>query len=179
MKKMINLINGTLLFALITTAGYAQTQPQTQQKTQTQVQEPKALNDPTLSQRLQKDLNNRNAMTANKSVTWYDAGYGYYGTYAIDTANYMVRYDKKGNYVETLMKKEWDDQVPPSIVSAINQSPFKDQNVTSYWEVNDYGRKGYYVELDDKGKVSRIWLNEQGKISSSPETPTTKSSQIN
>jgi hypothetical protein len=163
MKKIINFISSTLLFALIVNVTYAQTQQQSQQQNP---QEPKTLTDRAMSQRISADLNNRNARVGNNPVSWYDAGYGYYGTYTIDSTKYM----KKGNYMQTLTKKEWGNQVPPSLMTAFNQSQYKDQTVDGYWEVSDFGRKGSYLELtDNSGKKSRVWVNEQGKFSTSPE----------
>jgi hypothetical protein len=170
MKKIINLFSSILMFALIANFANAQTQPQTQQPSQSD-QEPRTLTDRTMSQRMSADLSNRNAKVGNNPVSWYDAGYGYYGTYTIDSAKYMTVYDKKGNYMHTLTKKEWGGtDVPSNVTSAFNQSQYKDQTVDGYWEVNDFGKKGYYLELSDpQGKKSRVWVNDQGKFSTSPE----------
>lgn len=126
-----------------------------------------------MSDRFAKDLNSRNAMTSNQPISWFDSGNGYYyGTYTIDNQNYMTRYDAKGNYAETLTRKEWDDTVPPSVVTFLSESPYKDYTVRSYWEVSDPNKKGYYFELDNKGTPSRVWLSEQGKFSTTPSTTT-------
>lgn len=169
MKKIINLFSSILMLALIANVALAQTQPQ--QSQQQNPQEPKTLSDRTMSQRMSADLNNRNAKVGNNPVAWYDAGYGYYGTYTIDSMQYMTLYDRKGNYMQTLTKKEWgNSQIPPTVTSAFNQSEYKDQNVDGYWEVNDFGKKGYYLELsDNQGKKSRVFMNDQGKFSTSPE----------
>lgn len=167
MRKIMMNINCILLFALIMNIGFAQTQPG---QPQAQQQDPRPLSDQTMSQRLLKDLNTRNAQSANQPVSWWDSGYGYYGTYTIDDMEYMTRYDRSGNYVETLTKKEWNNSTP--IMSAYNQSQYKDQQVTGYWEVSDpSNRKGYYLELGDKGRTSRVWVNDQGKFSTTPSDP--------
>ena len=134
--------------------------------------EQKVLSDKTMSDRLIKDLNSRNALTTNQPVMWWDSGNGYYGTYSVNNQNYMTRYDAQGNYTETLMKKEWNNMVSASVVSAFNQSPYKTHQVTSYWEVSDLNRKGYYFELNDKGTASKVWMSDQGKFSSTPITAT-------
>jgi hypothetical protein len=168
MKKITYSIACTLLFALIANVGYAQTKEQTKPK------EPKLLSDQAMSDRLLKDLNTRNTMATNQPVTWYDSGNGYYyGTYAVNDQNYMVRYDAQGNYAETLTRKQWDTTtVPASVVTAFNQSPYKDYQVKSYWEVSDTDKKGYYFELDNKGTPARVWLSDQGKFSTTPVSAT-------
>jgi hypothetical protein len=182
MKKIMNFISsGILMLALIANVAFAQEQQPSQSQSQSQSQqsgqqgqqqEPKTLTDRTMSQRMSADLGNRNAKVGNNPVSWYDAGYGYYGTYTIDSTKYMTLYDRKGNYMQTLTKKEWgNSQIPSSVTTAFNQSPYKDQTVDGYWEVSDFGKKGYYMELTDKqGKKSRVWMNDQGKISNSPES---------
>ena len=148
-----------LLIASTLSVGYAQTK---------QPQEPTKLNDQATSTRLLNDLNSRNALTSTQAVSWWDAGYGYYGTYTIDSTSYMSRYDKQGNYIETLTKKEWNASVPTPVTSAFDQSPYKTYQVISYWEVTDPGRKGYYFELNNDGKQQRVWLNDKYAFSSMP-----------
>jgi hypothetical protein len=169
MKKIIFYFNCILMFALMFNVATAQTQQPTNQQPTTQ-RDPRIVTDQATSDRLLKDLNNRNAMTMNQPISWYDAGYGYYGTYMIDSTNYMTRYDRSGNFVETLEKKEWNSSVPSSVMSAFNSSPYKGQEVTSYYEVSEPARKGYYLELNDKGRTNRVWLDEQGKFSTQPPT---------
>jgi len=43
--------------------------------------------------------------------------------------------------------------------------------VTGYWEVTDPSKKGYYLELnDDQNQPTRVWVDEDGKFSTSPNT---------
>jgi len=150
---------------------YAQTTPQTQSSTQTQ--EPRALSDKNMSSRLQKDIGKRNASLGNTPVSWYDAGYGYYGTYALNDQNYMVRYDRNGNYVETLTRREWNDEIPQATRDAFTSSEYNGQRVTGYWEVTDPGRQGSYYELSGTdGKTSRVWADGTGKFSTQPAAST-------
>jgi hypothetical protein len=145
----------------------AQTQPSTQ------TGEPRTLSDKTMSTRLQQDISSRNSSLGNTPVSWFDAGYGYYGTYSMNNQNYMARYDRNGNYVETLNRKEWNDQIPGTTRNAFDQSMYKDQQVTAYWEVTDPGRKGSYYELSDAtGKKSRVWADDKGKFSTQPPAST-------
>lgn len=161
MKRMINYFSCMMLTALLTTTVFAQVKQG--------VQEPRPLTDKTMSQRLQKDLNTRNAKTGDQSIDWSDSGNGYYGTYSIDQTNYMTRYDKKGNYVETLTRKEWDENVSSSLRTSFDESPYKGNQVNSYWEVSDPNKKGYYMEMSDPtGKVSRVWADDKGKFSDTP-----------
>jgi hypothetical protein len=83
--------------------------------------------------------------------------------------NYMVRYDRQGNYVESLTRREWNDKVSPTTRTAFSNSTYKDQQVTGYWEVTDPGRKGSYFELSDKdGKRSRVWADDKGTFTPRP-----------
>lgn len=125
--------------------------------------------DSTRNQRMENDLNKRNSLTKNQAVTWKYSGYGYNGTYTSNYVQYMAQYDIDGKYVETLTKKEWNDNVPAKLRSAYDQSIYKSQKVTGYWEVTDPDAKGYYLELNsDQNKPSQVWVNEDGKFSASP-----------
>jgi len=184
MKKTINYLVCILMSTAITQAVNAQlksdekeSQKQKQQQSQKQGQqwqqgqdrEPQKLFDNKLSQRMERDLNERNSKTVNQPISWNDAGYDYYGTYTIDGVDYMARYDKDGKYIETLSRKEWDDQVPAEVRSSFEQSPYKSQKVTGYWVVTDPTRKGYYLELTGQDNhVSRVWSDGDGKFSSTP-----------
>jgi hypothetical protein len=162
MKKIIS----SVLLVACTLIGYAQTK---------EPQAPKELTDQSTTTRLAKDLNTRNAMTANQPISWWDAGYGYYGTYMLDSTTYMTRYDRQGNYIETLTKREWNNSVPVPVTSAFSQSPYKTYEVTSYWEVTDPNRKGYYFELNHDGKEQRVWMNDKHAFSTTPyKTPPSK-----
>lgn len=168
MKKTIySIVSTILLFALVGNAALAQTEPK-KDKPQTTQQEPKKLSDQAMTDRLQKDLNNRNAMTANQPIMWWDGNGYYYGTYTVSNQNYMTRYDTEGNYAETLIEKEWDATVPAAVVTSFNQSPYKDYQVTSYWEVSDPNRKGYFFVLYKDGTPARVWLSDKGKFSTTP-----------
>lgn len=161
----------TCLALVAGTTVYAQTTPQTQSATQQQNQEPRTLSDKTMSSKLQQDLGKRNSSLGNSTVNWYDAGYGYYGTYSVNNQNFMTRYDRNGNYVETLTRKEWNDQLPQATRDAFTNSSYGTQRVTGYWEVTDPGKKGSYYELSDEtGKTSRVWSDGTGKFSNQPGT---------
>lgn len=171
MKNLMNYMLCTLLVTGAFSATYAQTQPQVSPSQNSQ--EPSVINDATLSERLQKDLSTRNNTIGTAPIGWYDAGYGYYGTYNVGDVNYMSRYDREGKYVETLKRGEWNANVPSSLRSSFDQSTYKSQSVTGYWETSDPSRKGYYLELkDDKGKMSRVWADEKGTFTTQPYSPT-------
>ena len=141
---------------------YAQTTPMQQDQTN-------RLSDGTMSQRLGKDWSTRNPTMSTMPVEWYNSTDGYYGTYSNDNNQYMTRYDSKGNYIETMTKKDWNNDVPSGLRSSFDKSDYKSQEVTSYWEVSDPNKKGYYMELtDSKGKMSRAWVDENGKFSKMP-----------
>jgi len=125
----------------------------------------------TTHERIEKDLRKRNSITNDQRINWKDSGYGSLGTYSSNNEQYMARYDQDGKYVETLKKREWNSNVPAKLRSAYDQSNYKSQKVTGYWEVTDPSRKGYYLELnDDQNGPSRIWVDEDGKFSTSPNT---------
>jgi hypothetical protein len=167
MKKTISSIVCTMMLLALVSVAWAQTPAQTTSK------EPKKLSDQSMSDRLQKDLNDRNAMTANQPITWWDGNGYYYGTYTVSNQNYLTRYDMQGNYAETLIEKEWDVTVPAAVVTSFNESPYKEYIVTRYWEVSDPNRKGYMFELDKDGIPTRAWLSDTGKFSTTPYTVST------
>jgi len=173
MNKIKNVIL-TLTCATMISGAFAQTAtpPPSTGTSISAAQDPKALNDPAVSQRLSADLNSRNAQLGTNSVSWFDAGNGYYGTYTVGTNNYMTRYDRQGNYIETYTKGNWSDStVPPSLMTSYNESMYKGQPITGYWTVSDPGKSGYYLEVQGKdGKTGRIYADENGKFLSAPRT---------
>ena len=125
--------------------------------------------DTTICQRMQRDLNTRNSVTGDQQLDWRSSNYGYYGTYSTDSVEYMARYDKEGKYLETLAKKEWNNNAPAKLRSSYDQSSYKLQKVTGYWEVTNPDRKGYYLELSDgENQSSEVWANEDGEFSETP-----------
>jgi hypothetical protein len=168
MKKIINYV--ICIVAASGLSHMAGAQELTSNAKQPILNEPLPI-DSTRNQRMEKDLNKRNPLTDNQPVTWKESVYGYTGTYSSDNVQYMARYDKDGKYVETLTKKEWNDNAPAKLRSSYDQSYYKSQKVTGYWVVTDPSRKGYYLELkDDQNKTSRVWVNEDGEFSNSPNT---------
>jgi len=108
-------------------------------------------------------------MMGSKQLDWKSSNYGYYGTYFKDSVEYMALYDKDGKYEETLTKKQWNDNAPAKLRSSYDQSSYKLQKITGYWEVADPDRKGYYLELSDgENQSSEIWANEDGNFSETP-----------
>lgn len=161
MKKILNIFSCLLVSALLVTNAYAQT-PQNQTS-------PRPLSDRTMSDMLQKDLSNRNTNLSNQQFSWFESNDGFYTNYSHDNADYMSRYDKQGNYVESMRKSNWDHQVPAYLRTSFDNSPYKTQDVSGYWEVSDLDRKGYYMELsDDKGKMTKVWADDKGKFSTTP-----------
>lgn len=163
MKKITQYFICIILSSVLSSAGYAQTSAEKDSL--------REVKDKAVSERLQKDWSQRNSTMQNQSVQWYELGDGFYGSYNADNAKFMTLYDQDGNYVQTLRKSEWSN-VPASVKSTYEISNYKSQEVTSYWEVSDEAKKGYYLEFkDDQGKVSRIWANEKGEFSTTvPKT---------
>ena len=137
---------------------------------QTALQEPKAVEDQSMNELLESDLNFRNSEIGTPIITWWDSGDGYYGAYSRGSEEYRSCYDKKGNYIQTLVRKNWNDNsVPTSIKSAYGRSSYNLKQVTSYWEVTDVLTVGYYFELvDDQNKASKVWADGKGKFSNKP-----------
>lgn len=159
MKPIANYFMCFLLTGLMSVTALAQSTPPNQN-------EPRPLNDRLVSDRLDTDWKSRNPGFTSQPFRWYDDGDGYYGTYSNNNQDFMTRYDRSGNYVQTLSKKEWNDNVPVALRNSFLESPYKSQQVTSYWEVSDPGKKGYYLVFkDDHGKVSRVKADENGLIS--------------
>lgn len=129
----------------------------------------------------QKDLKavNLKHIYKPRTISLWDSGNGFICKYVVEGVYYMTRYDKQGNYVETLMQKEWSDGDSTTIHFAFQQSQYKSQRVTSFWEVSDLNKTGYYLEMTDSlNNISCMWVNEQGKFSIKPlskkpdQTPT-------
>jgi len=157
MKKIMNYTLG-MMCMLLSSAAFSQSQP--------------VAADQAHSQMMMKDLNTRNPKTMDQTVDWRNTDYGYSGMYSVDNENYMTRYDKKGNYVETLTKKDWNDgNVPTDLKTSFDKSMYKDAQVTSYWQVSDANQKGYYIEMNDsRGKSSNMWVDGSGKFTATPYT---------
>jgi hypothetical protein len=180
MKRIIHLVTCLALSGTVMTT-YAQSQQQTTptplpvQSTGTTGQTPQRVTDPMVSDRLARDLSSRNSATQTQTIDWYQTHYGYTGTYAIGSANYMARYDQQGNYVETLRRSAWSNAtVPNTLVNAFGQSPYKEHTITGYWSVTDPGKSGYFLELRDKnGASSSVWADSQGKFTTAPYSSTT------
>ncbi len=161
MKKLIYTLSFLIVSALFVNKANAQTQ-----QSQTS---PRPLSDKSMGDRMQKDLSNRNTDVANQQFNWFESNDGFYTNYSINNEEYMSRYDKQGNYIESMRKKTWNDQVPADLRTSFDKSPYKMQNVSGYWEVSDLNRKGYYMEFkDEKGKMTKVWADENGRFSATP-----------
>ncbi len=118
-----------------------------------------------MSERLTQDVYARNPKSKDAVIVWDNNDEGYDGTYAVGDVKYMTRYDKQGNYVETLTAKKWDDNVPSQVRQAYDKSMYKTNKVERFWEVNEAGRQGYYIEVkDNNGHSHRIWSDRDGKF---------------
>jgi hypothetical protein len=100
-------------------------------------------------------------------ISWWDSGNGIICKYTVDNKSYITRYDKQGNYIETLRPKAWNDS--SALRPYFQKSQYRLQKVISYWEVSDANKKGYYLEMSDSTKqVSSVWADELGKFSTIP-----------
>lgn len=102
-----------------------------------------------------------------QTVSWWDSGNGFICKYTVDNLGYITRYDKQGNYIETLIQKVWNDS--SALRPSFQQSQYKSQKVISYWVVADANRKGYYLEVSDsKNQISSVWVDALGTFSTVP-----------
>ena len=100
-------------------------------------------------------------------VSWWDSGNGFIYKSTGETNAYLTRFDKQGNYVETLKRKIWNDS--SLLQPSFQQSQYKQHRVISYWEVSDVNKKGYYLEMSDsKNQSSSVWVDDLGKFSIIP-----------
>jgi hypothetical protein len=180
MKKIIQLFAATIMMALICGSldSYGQSQPSqpTDKTSASGTRAPKTrrlVSDQNMKSQMQSDLASRNSDLRDNSVNWWDSGNGYYyGTYSINDADYMARYDQTGKYIETYKKGTWDSDVPSNLKTSFDQSPYANQQVVSYWTSNDPNKSGYYMELrDNSGKNTNVWVDSSGKFSTTAPSP--------
>lgn len=174
---MRNTLKAVALFALcffISAAVQAQEKEKDKDKYKPGTEKDKDGKNKTGDGRSDKDMNaqltenvySRNPAAKDAVIVWDNHEEGYDGTYAVRDVKYMTRYDKEGNYVETLVERKWDNQVPSNVKRAFDSSPYKSNRVERFWEVNEDGRQGYYLEIkDDDGNSRRIWSDRDGKFS--------------
>jgi hypothetical protein len=100
-------------------------------------------------------------------ISWWDSGNGIVCKFTVDNKSYIIRYNKQGKYVETLIQKAWNDS--SELRPSFQKSQYRLQKVISYWEVSDANKKGYYLEMSDSTKqVSSVWVDKSGKFSTIP-----------
>lgn len=144
-----------LMLTLLTSTVYAQTTVQTaanEQSQNTHQEEVKSI---------------LKAAYHPQRISWWDSGNGLICKQTIDNESFIIRYDKQGNYIETLRQKTWNES--SELQPAFQKSQYNLHKVISYWEVSDANKKGYYLEMSDSAKqVSSVWVDEQGKFSTVP-----------
>lgn len=162
MKRTIKFIASLALSILVYQAGFAQdTNPNANQN-----QDDAQNRD--ITQQTQQDLLNRYPDLDDQAVVWDHTEDGYNATYSMNDAHYMARYDAEGNWLETLEKREWDDNVPEHVKMGLNDNAYENYEVDSYWEItesnSDIGQ-GYFFNLKDKdGNTRNLRMDPQGKI---------------
>ncbi len=165
MKKITKYFCCFMLAALLANVTFAQTSGS--QKDQPH---PRILEDKSVSERLQKDWKKRNSTIQTQPVQWFELGEGFFGTYENNDSKFQALYDQDGNYIQTYKKSDWNNATA-SAKAAYDISMYKNQPVLSYWEVYDADKRGYYLELNDHGKISHVWLNDAGEFSTTvPKT---------
>jgi hypothetical protein len=178
MKRKIELavgklIAGIAISAMLFQVGYAQeTNPNpNQDQNQTQDQSSTMQNRDDLTQRTQEDLLKRYPDMNQQSVQWDTAGNEYSASYNMNDTEYRTRYDAEGNWLETMQKREWDDNnAPDNLKTGLSDNAYENYQVDSYWEITEsdpnMGRdKGYFFYLKDKeGNTKNVRMDSQGKI---------------
>lgn len=149
----MGLFSYTLILTLLTGTVYAQTTvKETSQRAQQEKEELKAI--------LKEAYH-------TQRISWWDSGNGIVCKHTVDNKSYIIRYNKQGNYIETLRQKAWNDS--SALRPSFQKSQYRLQNVTSYWEVSDPNKTGYYLEMINSAKqVSSVWVDESGKFSTIP-----------
>jgi hypothetical protein len=154
MNSKLNYIGYVLMFTMITSVLNSQTSGHEKDENLT----PKNLDTKTYAM-----------VFSTQTISWWDSGNGIIRKVSVENMSHITRYDKQGKYVETLKQKVWNDA--SALLSTFQQSQYKLQKVTGYWEVSDTDKKGYYLELnDDENHVSSVWADDQGKFSIIPIT---------
>jgi hypothetical protein len=154
MNAKLNHIGYLLMFTLITSALNSQTPGQGQNEYPTHEN---------------LDTKKSSKIFGTQTISWWDSGNGIIRKVSVDNISQITRYDKQGKYVETLKQKVWNDA--SALLSTFQQSQYKLQKVTGYWEVSDANKKGYYLELNDNdNRILSVWVDEQGIFSIIPAT---------
>lgn len=131
--------------------------------------DPRPLTDKGEIELLQKDFDMRHSTIPDLVVAWYTSDYDYYGKYTINDMNFIVRYNKNANYVETLSRKDWSRAARTAIKNSFSSSEYKDLMIVAYWEVTEPESPECYIELKAKnGKFISIWADNRGNFSTIP-----------
>ncbi len=121
------------------------------------------------SQAMISDLNAKFPDTKGSKIFWEPGPYGYKAVYTLSNLDYMTWYDKDGNYLETLLKTDWDDRVPAILKMELDGSDFNTCTVLKYWVSVNTRNDSYFLELTDRdGKSQNVWADENGKLSKIP-----------
>jgi hypothetical protein len=151
MKTKMGYFSYMLMFTLLTSTMYAQTTGNEEGEPQNELLTTKTLN----------------VAYYPRTVSWWDSGNGFIRKHTVDTVCYITRFNKQGDYIETLIKRTWDNR--SALHPSFQLSQYSLQTVTGYWEVSDVNKKGYYLEMtNSNNEVSSVWADEYGKFSSMP-----------
>ena len=162
MKRTIKFIATLALSAWVYQAGFAQDTNPNANQTQENTQD----TDDNITQMAQKDLQSRYPGLDDQVVVWDRTEDGYNATYSMNDADFMARYDAEGNWLETMEKRDWDDNVPENIKMGLSDNAYENYKVDSYWEITDSDRgKGYLFYLKDQdGNTQNVRMDSQGTI---------------
>lgn len=169
MKWIIKSIASFALSILVYQAGFAQdTSPNANQNQENAQNRDNTQQSVEIPQQTQQDLMNRYPDLDEQTIIWDNNDEIYSATYNRNDKEYMSRYDTEGNWLETMERREWDDNVPEHIKMGLNDNRYENYEVDSYWEIteSDAARgQGYYFNLRDKdGNAENIRMDSEGKI---------------
>jgi len=152
MKTKMRCFSCMLMFTLLTTIMYAQTPGKNQNQN---------------TQRINLMAINSQISYYPRIVSWWDSGNGFICKVTLENMAYLIRFDKQGKYVETLIKKVWNET--STLQPSFQRSEYKLQKVISYWEVSDANKTGYYLEMNSsKNYPFSVWVDDEGNFSTIP-----------
>lgn len=156
MKRIIKFIASIALSILVYQAGFAQDT------------NPNANQNQDITQQTQQDLLDRYPDLDEQTIIWDSNDEMHSATYNMNDREYRSRYDADGNWIETMERREWDDNVPEHVKMGLNDNRYENYEVDSYWEITESGSdrgQGYYLNLRDKdGNTQNVRMDSDGKI---------------
>jgi hypothetical protein len=174
---MKSIIRISLFCLAIGSFQLAMAQTNTQPRTATGVDN--NWNNSDIRDRSQRDLNSRYPGIDNEVVTWdHEDSRANTAYYRRDGRDYMSRYDAEGNWMETLERRDWNDNdIPDGVKQGYDNNNYKSRDIDSYWQVTESrdqnNRDGHLLFMRDKdGKNTNVRMDANGNVTSENEYTT-------